>query len=425
MPKEKTSKKKGSSLRHAPLGTDAESKKVKPKVPRTAPHQEDEHSDSEQDEQLPKDISSQIFHQAREQRQEMSTVGQVGGKKDLDEDSDYDDDLDEEENDEEELVDYDGEYVSGSNLSAAEESLVHRFLDSSKQENRTLADIIMNKIREKEEENDDMGDNAQQIPDQIPPKVVEVYTMVGKMLHTYRAGKLPKALKMLPHLRNWEDVLWLTRPDEWSASATYACTRIFASNLNDKMAQRFYNMVLLEKCRDDIRSNNKLNYHLYMALKKALFKPGAFYKGILLPLAMSKTCTLREATIMGSVLSKVSIPPNHSAAALLRLATMQYSGSTSMFIRILINKKYALPRRVVDELVNHFVSFESETKELPVLWHQSLLAFAQRYKYVLDDDQKNRLKSLLKIQNHHQITPEVRRELFNPQNPHFANSMAS
>lgn len=425
MPKEKTSKKKGSSLRHAPLGADAESKKVKPKVPRTAPHQEDEHSDSEQDEQLPKDISSQIFHQAREQRQEMSTVGQVGGKKDLDEDSDYDDDLDEEENDEEELVDYDGEYVSGSNLSAAEESLVHRFLDSSKQENRTLADIIMNKIREKEEENDDMGDNAQQIPDQIPPKVVEVYTMVGKMLHTYRAGKLPKALKMLPHLRNWEDVLWLTRPDEWSASATYACTRIFASNLNDKMAQRFYNMVLLEKCRDDIRSNNKLNYHLYMALKKALFKPGAFYKGILLPLAMSKTCTLREATIMGSVLSKVSIPPNHSAAALLRLATMQYSGSTSMFIRILINKKYALPRRVVDELVNHFVSFESETKELPVLWHQSLLAFAQRYKYVLDDDQKNRLKSLLKIQNHHQITPEVRRELFNPQNPHFANSMAS
>lgn len=36
--------------------------------------------------------------------------------------------------------------------------------------------------------------------------------------------------------------------------------------------QRFYSVVLLEKCRDDIRANNKLNYHLYMALKKALFK---------------------------------------------------------------------------------------------------------------------------------------------------------
>ena len=66
--------------------------------------------------------------------------------------------------------------------------------------------------------------------------------------------------------------MWLTRPDEWSPSATFACTRIFASNLNEKMAQKFYNIVLLEKCREDIFRNHKLNYHLYMALKKALFK---------------------------------------------------------------------------------------------------------------------------------------------------------
>ena len=56
-------------------------------------------------------------------------------------------------------------------------------------------------------------------------------------IHMY-IGKLPKALKMLPHLKNWENILWLTRPDEWSANATYACTRIFASNLNIKMTQR-------------------------------------------------------------------------------------------------------------------------------------------------------------------------------------------
>jgi essential nuclear protein 1 len=158
----------------------------------------------------------------------------------------------------------------------------------------------------------------------------------------------------------------LTRPDEWSPSATYACTRIFASNLNEKMAQRFFNLVLLEKCRDDIRSNNKLNYHYYMALKKALFKPAAFYKGLLLPLAQSRTCSLREATIIGSVLAKVSVPGNHSAAALLRLAEMPYSGSTSLFVRVLLHKKYALPRRVIDALVKHFCTFEKEATLLPV-----------------------------------------------------------
>lgn len=45
------------------------------------------------------------------------------------------------------------------------------------------------------------------------------------------------------------------------------------------MAQRFYNLVLLPRIRDDITEYKKLNFHLYTALKKALFKPGAWFKG--------------------------------------------------------------------------------------------------------------------------------------------------
>lgn len=64
----------------------------------------------------------------------------------------------------------------------------------------------------------------------------------------------------------------------------YQGVRIFASNLKENMAQRFYNLVLLPRVRDDIDEYKKLNFHLYQALKKALFKPGAFMKGILIPL---------------------------------------------------------------------------------------------------------------------------------------------
>lgn len=32
----------------------------------------------------------------------------------------------------------------------------------------------------------------------------------------------------------------------------FIATRLFASNLNEKMAQRFYNLVLLPKLREDI-----------------------------------------------------------------------------------------------------------------------------------------------------------------------------
>jgi len=48
----------------------------------------------------------------------------------------------------------------------------------------------------------------------------------------------------------------------------------------------------------------------------------------------------------------------HSAAALLKIAEMNYSGGNSIFIRTLIEKRYALPFRVVDALVHHFIKYE-------------------------------------------------------------------
>ena len=83
--------------------------------------------------------------------------------------------------------------------------------------------------------------------------------------------------------------------------------------------------------RDDISETKKLNYHLYMALKKSLYKPAAFFKGFLLPLCEGGDCTLREAAIIGSVLVKVSVPVLHSAAALLKIAEMEYSGEFMLF----------------------------------------------------------------------------------------------
>lgn len=67
-----------------------------------------------------------------------------------------------------------------------------------------------------------------------------------------------------------------------SSHAFIICSRIFSSNLKERMAQRFYNLVLLPRIRDDIAEYKRLNFHLYMALKKALFKPGAWFKGELI-----------------------------------------------------------------------------------------------------------------------------------------------
>ena len=206
---------------------------------------------------------------------------------------------------------------------------------------------------------------------------------------------------------------------------------------------------------------------------------------------------MREAVIFSSVLKKASLPVLHSAAALLRLATLEYCGTTSFFMTVLLNKKYALPYRVIDSLVrgkrgrgrcsgglwearresmvggclplpswahayggtllarcvgfglvwagfynptsprlvslrlsmphalincaspnlcwhsahsarpprqvDHFVRFADDERQCPVVWHQALLTFVQRYKHEIRPVDLRSLRALCAKQNHYKV----------------------
>ena len=325
---------------------------------------------------------------------------------------------------------YEHEEYSDVELDEEDEQALNAFMNPFGGQQRSLADMILEKIHDKEAEEqgaalemleDDEDERHKKAamleefaPEGIDEKVLQVYRKVGDLLKRYTTGKFPKAFKIIPALSNWEEVLWLTRPDTWSPHAMFQATRLFASNLNEHMAQRFYVLVLLPRVRDDIQEHKRLHHALYQALRKATFKPGAWFKGILLPLCESKTCTLREAVVLSSVLAKTSVPALHSAAVLMKLSELEYAGTTSFFIRVLLDKKYALPYRVVDALVENFLRFANEDRTLPVVWHQSFLCFVQRYKHELSKEQKKRLSKLASAhQNHYLISPEIVRELAN------------
>ncbi|KAL7816844.1 Bystin domain-containing protein [Trichoderma aethiopicum] len=307
-------------------------------------------------------------------------------------------------------------------------------------ESVNLADLILEKIAAHEAAQ--AGGGNVRPPDddyELPPKVVEVYTKIGEILSRYKSGPLPKPFKILPTIPHWEDIIDITRPENWTPNACYQATRIFVA-AKPGVVQRFLEMVVLEKVREDIYETKKLNVHLFNSLKKALYKPAAFFKGFLFPLIGSGTCTLREAHIISAVLARVSIPVLHSAAAikgLCDIAAQEVSqgseggGATNIFIKTLLEKKYALPYQAIDALVFHFLRFRAEDPaaaragdnmtvvmsgpdyraKLPVIWHQSLLAFAQRYKGDITEDQREALLDLLLTHGHSAIGPEVRREL--------------
>ena len=117
---------------------------------------------------------------------------------------------------------------------------------------------------------------------------------MGLVLSRYKSGPLPKPFKIIPSLPAWARILALTKPENWTPQACHAATRIFVSQMKPAQARVFLEGVLLDAIREDIRltkegqrrnkNNRKLNVHYYESLKRAMYKPGAVFKGIVFPL---------------------------------------------------------------------------------------------------------------------------------------------
>ena len=83
--------------------------------------------------------------------------------------------------------------------------------------------------------------------------------------------------------------------------------------------------------------------------------------------------------------------------------------------------------------MDHFTGFQREERTMPVVWHQSLLVFVQRYKHEIRcaacgwqpaeamadaepgmacrAEDREALRKLIRVQYHYKISPEVSREL--------------
>ncbi|CAL5024663.1 unnamed protein product [Urochloa decumbens] len=398
-----------------PLGADADAVADASKRRRSGAakqHQADE------DASIPPSLSAKILREARKQQQEEMLADEgpsaaaapaAAGPSTSSsfpvpaEDDEEDDDVDEFDGFDA-LSEYDGGEVD---INEEDEKALAAFMSKDKAAELTLGDIILQKIREKDAEVSTEGRPRVKLDNSI----IELYKEVGKFLSRYTSGKIPKAFKRIPSLECWAEVLQLTEPENWSPNAVYQATRLFSSNMNTKNAERFYEAILLPRVRNDIRQNKRLHFALYQSLKKSLYKPAAFNKGILLPLCREGNCTLREAVIIGSIIQKVSIPFLHASVALVKLAEMEYCGTTSYFIKLFLDKKYALPYRALDAVLAHFMRFLDDERIMPVIWHQSLLAFVERYKNELEKKDKEKLVRLLDHQKHYLVTPEIRREL--------------
>lgn len=131
-------------------------------------------------------------------------------------------------------------------ISSSDQKILTQFKDQSEQpakvsEGKSLADMILQKLsagdfQDGEELDKAAAANTAFGVEEMDPKVIATYRKLGVVMKTYRSGRLPKAFGVIPMVQNWEELLFLTEPHKWSPNATYEATKIFASNLNERMA---------------------------------------------------------------------------------------------------------------------------------------------------------------------------------------------
>ncbi|CAD8205943.1 unnamed protein product [Paramecium octaurelia] len=241
------------------------------------------------------------------------------------------------------------------------------------------------------------------------PKVVCVYENVAELMKTYRSGKLPQPFHLIPKLEHWKQVFELTKPQEWSPQAIFAATKIFSSALDRQQTEYLYSTVILPAIRLSIQEDKRLNVHLYNALIKAMYKPQAWFRSILFPLCLEKDFTLKEAQIIGSVIHKLHVPPIHGSIAIFKVAQLDFTGPVAVILKVLIEKKFSLPERALDEVIKYFMRYENDPREMPVIWHQMILRVCELYQ--LKSDHKDQLKKLISKKKHHLITKEIQKQL--------------
>lgn len=246
---------------------------------------------------------------------------------------------------------------------------------------------------------------------EISDKVTEIYQKVGVILSRYRSGKLPKAFKVIPSLKNWSDVLALTSPDSWTPNATYQAVRLFVSLLPPSQAETFVKDTLFPKILKDLEESKELNVHYYNSMKKAIYRPGAFYKGLIIPLYREKTLTLKKASVIASILSKCTIPVLPSSAAIMIMCKSKFTSPRAIILKALLDKNYSLPVKVLDDVAEYLIHVDIDS--CGVLYFQTLLSLVAKYYPSMSDESRSKMKKLVADRTHPDITPIIQSKMAN------------
>ena len=228
-------------------------------------------------------------------------------------------------------------------------------------------------------------------------KIIKILERTGLILKIYKSGKLPKIMKIIPIFKNFEEILWFTRPDTWTPQALFVITRVFLATLKPFQLERFLTMILIPRFQEGIfLGKKKLSIHIFMALKITSKYSKFFFSFVINPLVKKQNCTLKESIILSALISKMSFPLEVISHFLSHFLNKNFSKTKFIILNSILNKNYLLPVRIIDLILDFFI--QNDFSKVISFSQKCFLSFLRNYScfFSREDTYKIRKKKFSK-----------------------------
>jgi len=225
----------------------------------------------------------------------------------------------------------------------------------------------------------------------LKPKLLKILERASLFLKVYRIGKIPKIFRILPNLKNFEEIILLTRPDIWSDQAILSVTRSFLPRLDKTQLSRFYTLVLAPRFQESIFNQQLCSTHIQKAIKLSTNFPFIFFSSIILPICDSKKCSTREGAILSSILYKYHFSSTVIMTVVARLLKNPPTLTKCLVLRIIISKNYLIPHRIIDLFVDFFTL--NNKKNFSPHYKTLFLIFLRNYTTFLSNEDKQKVSN--------------------------------
>mmetsp|Transcript_41011 Transcript_41011/g.82532 ORF Transcript_41011/g.82532 Transcript_41011/m.82532 type:complete len:245 (+) Transcript_41011:40-774(+) len=220
-------------------------------------------------------------------------------------------------------------------------------------------------------------------------RIIKIFERTSLLLKIYRSGKLPKLIKVLPFLKNFEEFLWLLRPDSWSPQALSVITRLFINNLDNLQIGRFFSQIIVPRLQEVIFQRKNISVHIFLSLKISTIRSKSFISFILIPLFKGENCTAKEAIIFGSIISRFHFSQGNFLWALMNLVKNPCNSPRLILIRAFLSKGKPLPYRALDLLIDFFLQNSNNRKNST--YKKCFLVFLKNYYCFISNEDKKRI----------------------------------